>query len=790
MRTNLSTLALLGLLALVACKREEIETVPEDTSGTKEVTTQFVLNVTAAPSTRMSADVAQQNQNFRGIQDARLFTYKTGWKTTDTFTPYVLNPSAASEKDYDLGLLFAGSSLDNTSYPDEEDKTVIHYRNDEESSRRVLQLSVPVGVDAVLFYGKAIKNSGAEDKDYGSTTASISATPANTVFKAKKILNESNDSSYVHTANLMISVINDILAIKVPEQTYTDGTTGQEVTLPELTWAQYGHQYEYDQLGDNGRYPASLGIGHKATGLEEVLGRCYYMFTYIIPSDIDEDIEVGSPDWYDALDTAVRPQGEYRAGSSHSIKTMIIDMFKVINAAASAITTSPNEQHAYNLAVLIIDRAALYFQTADAAEGEGTWKKGDYKTVTAIKQLLIGYDIVSATKWNTSYKKAEGHDLNNFPNEFGVPEGAAQLGFHYQGESSGGTTYTKDEFYYYHPNRPLVNPAIYSFDPKKYLYPAELWYYVNSPIRTTTSDVSISNYPNGVSPWNKDSNWSTWDTPGKVSGDTRGVAVKENINYGVALLKTVIDYYPGEWVYFEDNRRALTNGVEDNKKINRSAAQLELRGILVGGMNPRMNWQFTRKYTSSGNHEGLGDLSLFDGVIYDHSLSHKNVPSDGPNYTLVYDNYNSSGTGGQSDQNDVYICLEFVNRGESFYGRDNVIPSGGVFYLAAKLDKPSTEVIDAWNAKHKWPEDHQIPPVYGVGADAAALTELGENAGKSMQIFRVFIQDFVTTATFRLRQNSLQNAYYSVPDLRASQMSLGLSVDLQWTPGLDYVLDL
>jgi hypothetical protein len=235
----------------------------------------------------------------------------------------------------------------------------------------------------------------------------------------------------------------------------------------------------------------------------------------------------------------------------------------------------------------------------------------------------------------------------------------------------------------------------------------------------------------------------------------------------------------------QDNRHTFKPS-EENKTINVSNAQLQLRGILIGGVNPRMNWQFTRKFETSGDHDGHGsDLSIFDGVIYDHSLPSNAVPTpiDSPNYTLVYDNYNSSETA--ENQNDVYVSLEFVNGGEAFWGRDNLIPSGGVFYLVAKLPKPTADQITALSTR--WPTDHQIPPIYGVGAGETFETVPdGKVAGESKQIARVFIQDFVTTAVFKIDATSLQKAYYSVPDLRASQMSLGLSVDLQWTPGLEY----
>jgi hypothetical protein len=55
---------------------------------------------------------------------------------------------------------------------------------------------------------------------------------------------------------------------------------------------------------------------------------------------------------------------------------------------------------------------------------------------------------------------------------------------------------------------------------------------------------------------------------------------------------------------------------------------------------------------------------------------------------------------------------------------------------------------------------------------------------------RVFIQDYMTTATFKIGAESLKNAFTTVPDLRASQTSLGLSVDLNWRQGLSFETEL
>lgn len=748
---KLFKLALVGtmVLAAAACQREQLANTeaPEET-GVREVTTQFVLNVAASPKTKMSADVVQQNDNFRGIQDAVLYTYKTG--IAAPATPYVLNPASTADKKFEFPFFFASSGLDNTG-----DNNLTG--DNAPASKRVLQLSIPVGTDAVLFYGKALRADGVNDSDFGATAeATISDTPANTVFKAKKILNDSNVTKYDRTGALMIYMINDVLGSVVPA-TSSAGTVGSYpyTYLPELKWSSLGHQYEIDNYPGTSRYTSAQGVGHAVTGLEEVLGKCYYLFTYLTPSQNPN--EPGTPAW-DAWNAAhpdvTATHEEYRSGSSTAVKSMIIDMYKIITAANDAEATNDEEANAKRLAAKILSNASKYFDTTN----------GKYKEVSQLETEI------PAAAW-ASFSGAE--EINDYPGHFGVPEGAAQLGFKHQS-----ATQPADEFYYKHPNQPLVNWTMAEFEPRKYLFPAELWYYVNSPIRTSSDgSITAASYPDGINNWKNPDKWSGWTANGSVNTSTRAVAVTNSINYGVALLNSTVKYGAAN---LSDNRYAMTNHADADRVIPAASAGLQVKGILIGGVNPRMNWQFIRKYETTGDPEGIGDLSLFDGVIYDHSWGTKDsnkkdvpvaIPSTGSTpslYTLVYDNYNSSEGGTQDKQNDVYIALELVNTGDAFWGRDNLIPKDGIFYLVAKLAKPDAGQVSGIT----WPTDHEIPPV--------------DAAGASKHIARIFMQDFVTTANFTIGSDALKKAYYSIPDLRASQMSLGLSVDLQWTPGITY----
>jgi hypothetical protein len=76
------------------------------------------------------------------------------------------------------------------------------------------------------------------------------------------------------------------------------------------------------------------------------------------------------------------------------------------------------------------------------------------------------------------------------------------------------------------------------------------------------------------------------------------------------------------------------------------------------------------------------------------------------------------------------------------------------------------------NKNITWPTNYVIPP---YNAD-----------GTSQKVKRVFIQDYLTSVTFTMDMTSLHAAYLTVPDLRASSMSLGLSVDMNWKSGLNF----
>ena len=170
-----------------------------------------------------------------------------------------------------------------------------------------------------------------------------------------------------------------------------------------------------------------------------------------------------------------------------------------------------------------------------------------------------------------------------------------------------------------------------------------------------------------------------------------------------------------------------------------------------------------------------------------------------PTYTLLWDNYDPSMF--CQEQRTVYVALEFVNNsGRDFWGMNNLIPNGGTFYITGKLDpdaitvdgKLESQIKDDKSLGIDWPDSNEMPPYYTSDqistatayATGKSLSTTGIEVGKTIKQRRVFMQDYMTEATFVLTENSLKYALVAVPDLRSSQISMGLSVDLKWNKGL------
>ena len=241
--------------------------------------------------------------------------------------------------------------------------------------------------------------------------------------------------------------------------------------------------------------------------------------------------------------------------------------------------------------------------------------------------------------------------------------------------------------------------------------------------------------------------------------------MKNDINYGTSLMKTTISFGTDK---LKDNNHAIqkrkdpsiADTDEPDNVINVSGTSFQLVGIVISGQPKQVGWDYLPKANTQ------------QGYVYDYAITGSGViPKYGegssvPNYTLVFDNFNATAAADGKTQDKVYVALELVNNsGSDFFGEHNIVRNGGTFYLIGELDPAKA-------GKPTWPPHHPLPP---YNAD-----------GSSQEIARVFMQDYMTSANFVIGENSLKHAYMTVPDLRYSALTLGLSVDIQWSTGLNF----
>ena len=286
----------------------------------------------------------------------------------------------------------------------------------------------------------------------------------------------------------------------------------------------------------------------------------------------------------------------------------------------------------------------------------------------------------------------------------------------------------------------------------KLCYPAPVAYYANTPLRSSDSNSQFS-WPATTTTWDANTSWSDL-TDNVVRSTTRKIALRNNINYGVASLQTsVICNEPT----LLDNAGVAINVTKDNG--------LPVTGIIIGGQPESVKWN----YVTTANQN--------EGIIYDKNVvSDMRAISDGSteptvNYTLVFDNCVPTG-----DQEPVNIAIELVNNtGVDFKGKDGIVADGQKFYLVGKLEIEN-ENLTGWPVSYDTDESNHTDGKLYKSYEGRYPVEANK--------LRVFIQDYTTVAKFTIK--NLKNAYVTIPDLRASKLQLGLSVDLEWKTGLTF----
>ena len=288
-------------------------------------------------------------------------------------------------------------------------------------------------------------------------------------------------------------------------------------------------------------------------------------------------------------------------------------------------------------------------------------------------------------------------------------------------------------------------------------YPAPITYFDNTPLKATDKEIQTGEWQTSASNWDSWDDWANWGDV--ILSTSRSVALKNNINYGVACLETTFKCSTAGTL--EDNKSAIISG-EANQTITVPTDGFPVTGILIGGQPKKVNWQYISTSDQPANYEY---------VAYDRDLTNiyaVKTGSPASNYTLVLDNYTEAQTGPFK----VNVAVELVNTAEDFYGKDGLIAKGQKFYLIATLDPSQGTTAIQWPSYDGSNTNFDLKDSY----EGRYPVQYNKN--------RVFVQDFTTKAAFTI--NTLKNAYVTLPDLRASLLQLGLSVDLTWQSGMTF----
>ena len=303
---------------------------------------------------------------------------------------------------------------------------------------------------------------------------------------------------------------------------------------------------------------------------------------------------------------------------------------------------------------------------------------------------------------------------DGFPASLGLPDGAAAIRWN-------GTSFTPQISY-------TSLADINGID--RFTYPAEIYYYGNSRIATSNIDGRQQIYDD-----ESNKKWYQVLTSGyeyqdnaAVTHNTRSVAIKEPLQYGVARLQVKL--------------LPTTSTLKDAK--NNSVTIMEktsfpLTGIIVGGQMP-VGFDFAP--TTSYPVYSETDIVY----VYDNQVKTNGISGDEYFYLSAYENPKMTNTLvlQSYDHKIVPIVLEFINNSDKdFVGLDGIVYRGTKFYLVALID-PATKSGDP-------------------------LTQIRD---------RVFTQDYTTTLNMKV--TGLSKAYNVVPNLLSARLELGIELVSQW----------
>ena len=254
----------------------------------------------------------------------------------------------------------------------------------------------------------------------------------------------------------------------------------------------------------------------------------------------------------------------------------------------------------------------------------------------------------------------------------------------------------------------------------RFIFPAELWYYANSRIKTD-EDNRKDDYNHAD--WNDV--LATYHTDNGVMGPSvHSVAIKDPLSYAVGCLQLGIVASESLTDANETTDITLLPSTPATNETSATVGTFPLTAVFVSGQYPQ-KFDFTPQ------------TSADEKIIYDpeiKGITMGDCTSETPNKfvnTLVLQT---------QDGVDVRFALEFVNNSGDFLGADGIIFEGTKFYLVGTIDVTSGHTEDYRN--------------------------------------RAFTKNYITQGTVRI--SSLKQAYPYLPDLLDPRLEVAVKLVPDW----------
>ena len=761
----------LALVGLVACNKTPVNPSPDYDPETNTVKAKFVLSVsTNSPSTKMPAATVQTDGNgFRGMDRVHVLTYTLGY--TDANKEYFMykldDKSSVATRDYDLGTLVTATDIT------------------QDNHSRTVELAMPLSVNTVMLYGMASKT--ASDDEQGATTASGSALGTTLGRLSFQLQNRLKDQTamdgFTGMCNLLAMSMTMLTDATLSKHTYGPDDTPRDTRYAfwwpiDETSKKFAVRDDNGEPFGNGNTPTHSGYTYHTGEMSwQEQGALYSEFLKDPSTNLSPLGQVMGRAYNELTTIRTKGQGdekidELRAGDTASLLRTLQDLTEQIERTVQAVPTGPKEEISRLVAEEVKYRLQVFF---DWNDGNIRYRKmGELlnmaQTFFRDYESQIGkYASALTAASNGDFFPDAVANTGGFPTNLNLPRSAALMTCARAADNRMVFSYLDAV--------PAYGMGSGSLPITNYRFPPELIYWANSGIYVSDDATDkLPDIPKTVTNWAEDKNWSMWTPNGTITSTTRSVALMKQVNYGTALLRSTVQVTANPLL---DNKHGIFEE-EQNEKINIGANSFKVTGILIGGIPDVVGWDFVRK---ADNFPDGVTSNPYDKMIYDKLTNEVGVSTSvsSPMYTLVWDSYRPkmdteqitvTGIGEDEDQASIFVALELVNNtGKDFWGELNLIRNGGTFYLVGKLDLKNEKVA---GQKIEFPDSKYFhyPPFY--------------DDGQTVEVKRVFMQDYMTEAKFQIGEKSLQHAYMTIPDLRSSQISLGLSVDLEWQAGLDF----